>query len=265
MTDVAEHDVSYGAHALDYSELWNGRIDHPAVQHILTLGLRKIQEIGACDTFKSRVEMLGTATIENYYFFNNAMRFIDFYQASGQGTGLLTGKPFHDDGDTGGRVMHQMAWAPGRYWFNDPVDWLDRRWGHVMWDHERFQDLGVMGPPGPPFGHSWSRAHGSERGIPEDEMEASVKERCRIWSRGGRGYWTKNDSSRVVYPRGVDPFAAAASDAQSPQDANIQNTAASNAPTVTTSSLGFMNEPRAPWYYRLARRIFRRHRRHRHH
>ncbi|KAI1212719.1 uncharacterized protein F4807DRAFT_347655 [Annulohypoxylon truncatum] len=37
-----------------------------------------------------------------------------------------------------------------------------------------------------------------------DEMRESFEERSRIWQKGGSGYWSKNDESRIVWPTQQD-------------------------------------------------------------
>ena len=36
----------------------------------------------------------------------------------------------------------------------------------------------------------------------ESEMQKSFKARHKIWKRGGRGWWSEEDESRVVWPPG---------------------------------------------------------------
>ncbi|KAI0884705.1 uncharacterized protein GGS22DRAFT_164140 [Annulohypoxylon maeteangense] len=37
-----------------------------------------------------------------------------------------------------------------------------------------------------------------------DEMHESFEERSKIWQKGGSGYWSKNDESRIIWPTRED-------------------------------------------------------------
>ncbi len=105
-----------------------------------------------------------------------------------------------DDADPG----PYEAWCKGNasWWVSDScmlthIAGMCER-GYVFWDEAR------------------SRSH--QNGIaerPEDEprdtdagqedMMESFRERSEIWQKGGRGYWSRDDASRIIWPRGVPP------------------------------------------------------------
>ncbi|KAI1764337.1 hypothetical protein GGR53DRAFT_466462 [Hypoxylon sp. FL1150] len=241
--DIAEHDIEWAAGAIDDYTPWSRRIDHPAVQHLLTLGLQEILKIASCDSFKSRLRVLGrgaTITIENNLFLERALRMSDDFDPARNGRRLLHGRPYHDDGDAGAQVMWRAGLSDLRYPFYDARDWLDRRWGHVVWDRARCEELGVLGRP-------WSRAWAVERGIPDAVFERSLRQRVKLWDEGGRGYWSEHDRSRVVYPEGRHKLpVATASTAEDRTESWVMAI-----PDESESGL----ITRVSWYSRLSRKL----------
>jgi hypothetical protein len=69
-----------------------------------------------------------------------------------------------------------------------------RERGYVMWDHERLANWGLLKIPwqAQPEAHAeWERAR--------KRMQWSQNRRSKIWRRGGRGWWSANDESKVIY------------------------------------------------------------------
>lgn len=246
--DIVEHDIEWASSVIDKVDKsniytpWNRRVDHPAVQYLLTLGLEEILKMASCDTFKSRVRGVpdgrGTLQSENKWFLGTAFRVSDALRPTPFGVRLLHGKPYHDDGDAGAQQMWRAGLSDSRSPFYDPRDWLDRRWGSVMWDRERFQELGVLDKP-------WSRAEKAERGISPADYKKSLQKRAKLWDVGGRGYWSMHDESRVVYPNGrKEPPTASATDRTKTW---IMAVSDESAPVHNASS--------ESWYIRLGRKF----------
>jgi hypothetical protein len=73
-----------------------------------------------------------------------------------------------------------------------------RKRGYVMWDHTRVAEESminmfekIMSMPQPslePTDEKWN------------EMQLSFKERSGIWQKGGRGFWSKEGESEIVWP-----------------------------------------------------------------
>lgn len=66
---------------------------------------------------------------------------------------------------------------------------------YVFWDLDRTQDLISSGV----FGSLEGTGMGRQWGPRYREMEESWRERSEIWERGGSGYWSPGDTSRVVW------------------------------------------------------------------
>ena len=75
--------------------------------------------------------------------------------------------------------------------------WLRER-AYVFWDGNRLRNH----PDG--LGEDPGDRRGYTKAEHEDMME-SFDERSKVCQKGGKGYWSKNDTSRVMWPRGVPP------------------------------------------------------------
>ncbi len=97
------------------------------------------------------------------------------------------------------------AWrkANSDRWLEDSVmlseaGWLRDR-AYVFWDGDRLRSWEPGG-----FGDEsgdWRDYTDAEH----KEMMESYHERSKIWQKGGKGYWNKNDTSRIIWPQGVPP------------------------------------------------------------
>jgi hypothetical protein len=72
--------------------------------------------------------------------------------------------------------------------------WLRER-AYVLWDGARVQEQGesIFGDAPPEYQDVYTRQESKE-------MHESFAERSKIWQKGGRGYWTRGDTSRIVWP-----------------------------------------------------------------
>ncbi|XXG97633.1 hypothetical protein Hte_003940 [Hypoxylon texense] len=251
--DLAEHDVEYGALALDFLTPWNGRISHPAIQHLLSTGLRSIHEISMCVSFKASVDKLGPSTMENRFFFDHALRYQDSgAQISPRLFRLLHGKAFHADGDPAPKAMLQKVLG-NRYPLFDERDWLDRRWGFLMWDGARYEELGIAKKEDR---HCWSRSSWPEAELPWHLVHETLQERSLIWHEGGKGYWSPWDQSRVVYPEGRQPVAFYPPINNDDDDDDDDDGAAAPVAGPITVPAPAQGRAKEPWYHHIARRVF---------
>ena len=92
------------------------------------------------------------------------------------------------------RSVQAYAWRSESVMAPDTV-WLRER-AYVLWDGERVQkQTGGFGQnPNyeTPYGYT---VHHYE------DMYESFRERSKIWRKGGRGYWSKSDTSRIVWEK----------------------------------------------------------------
>lgn len=71
-----------------------------------------------------------------------------------------------------------------------------RERAYVFWDLDRIETYGMLKLfENTPEDSELQRAYDDV-----DEMRESFEERSKIWQKGGSGYWSKNDESRIVWP-----------------------------------------------------------------
>ncbi|TGO47290.1 hypothetical protein BCON_0285g00150 [Botryotinia convoluta] len=76
---------------------------------------------------------------------------------------------------------------------------FEREWGYVMWDYSRILELRVME-------NEWERTDDAENGRGSRPSRESMDRRGIIYRAGGRGWWTAEDESKVVWPDGCAPW-----------------------------------------------------------
>ncbi|POS79252.1 hypothetical protein DHEL01_v202342 [Diaporthe helianthi] len=204
--DVARHDITWGHANVDF----NTRAAHETIQHILSLGLREILTIARLqDTnYQEREALLDPDNhipAKNGGFFNAALFVMNFYAQPSDGADLLyktisSAKPFYGDADPGPETMWRLSCPQdgSSLALFEEHDWIFRRWGYVLWDHERLCDLARQGvirlsPP-------WEPAVSPQleySTTTEQEQEVSWRARSSLYVRGGRGWWAEGDESRV--------------------------------------------------------------------
>lgn len=70
-----------------------------------------------------------------------------------------------------------------------------RECGYVMWDFERLANWGMLKTPWQPIP---PRPYAEVREIRE-KVRRSHERRSEIWIKGGSGWWSEQDESKVVY------------------------------------------------------------------
>ena len=77
-----------------------------------------------------------------------------------------------------------------------------------MWDLARWERWGTLDEEweeNPPAEYDPERDYGIDLGQQQEEMRESFRVRHEICNRGGRGWWTPGDESRVQWPGGKVP------------------------------------------------------------
>ena len=75
--------------------------------------------------------------------------------------------------------------------------WFRER-AYVFWKMDRLEGCGFLeAAAGSPEESELQKSEKDDHNI----MEQSFKERSKIWQKGGLGYWSKGDTSRIEWPR----------------------------------------------------------------
>ncbi|KAI0849753.1 hypothetical protein F5Y00DRAFT_268848 [Daldinia vernicosa] len=111
---------------------------------------------------------------------------------------ILKAPAFFLDEDYGAEQIWRISLEsdPSRHFaIYDESDWPYRECGYVFWDQERLRALGSLKRAWKP---AEQPAHNST--VDQEEMQRSWNERASIYKRGGRGFWSKDDDTQVVWP-----------------------------------------------------------------
>ncbi|OAQ61137.1 zinc finger domain-containing protein [Pochonia chlamydosporia 170] len=209
--DVAEHDVAWGAFNVNYGDL----IDSPYIQHVLSLGLEELHRITLASTYEERYRLLNTPSgppATNGFLqdaletANNANEDLFLDRLTPEQEALHIKKPFFADPDSGPRDVwlwaHKVeSWANWVYQENRRQL---RQWGYVMWDKSRLETAGVLQEP-------WYDPTGTPEWLLQEEeavrqrgyMQNSWEKRERIRMKGGSGWWSWGDESKVKWPKNI--------------------------------------------------------------
>ncbi|KAI1371051.1 hypothetical protein F4677DRAFT_436620 [Hypoxylon crocopeplum] len=212
--DIAEHDVAWGVFQVEYSN----RVDSPFIQEVLSLGLEKLHQIVNAETYEERWRLLNSRECPNatVSFLHDGLQganerndniFLDDMTPEDEVVHIK--QPFFADQDSGPadvwRWAHQEeSWANWVYQENRRGL---RQWGYVMWDRSRLNAVGIFQDP-------WEDTDGSEESLLEEQeaarerayMQNSWEKREEIFMRGGTGWWSWGDESKVRWRGGKAPI-----------------------------------------------------------
>ncbi len=103
------------------------------------------------------------------------------------------------DADQGPEEAWRWAYADNEEssWYNIDEQGSLRQRGYVMWDSARLRQWGLLN-------HEWDElplliVSDEEQRRREHEMRESLEARHKIWRRGGRGWWSVGDESRLIW------------------------------------------------------------------
>ena len=105
-----------------------------------------------------------------------------------------------DDADRG--PFEAWREANADHWLEDScmridVDWLRER-AYVFWDENRPRNHQDGFGEDPGDRRDYTKAE-------HEDMLESFDERSKVWQKGGKGYWSRDDTSRIIWPRGAPP------------------------------------------------------------
>jgi hypothetical protein len=205
--DVAEHDILYG------------EFDSPHVQYFLSRGLQYIHILSRAETYEARIKLLGASWPKcNWGFF-----YVDLERAnqiSNEVFGLHMGKqnreefsllhpPYVEDQDAGPSDAWHWAYeheSRTTFAFAHSLSLLHER-AYCMWDFARLDGWPLFQEPWKPcerfpFAYHEETAKAESR---RAEIRESRKRRLEIYLQGGRGWWSADDESKVIWPPGKGP------------------------------------------------------------
>ncbi|KAI0426620.1 hypothetical protein F5Y09DRAFT_318433 [Xylaria sp. FL1042] len=152
--EVVEHNIAWGHARVAYGY----SMDAPYIQHILSLGLKKLYEITRTEPYEDRERVLcsGPAPPPSHFFLYEGFwyaneRSDDFWLESPDPAKDLPyiKQPFYVDQDSGPAdawrwAHYEESW---RNWVYQKNRHSLRKWGYVMWDRCRLEAIGIFHDP----------------------------------------------------------------------------------------------------------------------
>ena len=205
---MAEHDVEWGESEVYYLNDWDERY-HYWMENYLSLGLTYLRKIISTSAYDDRCHILKPQHKEGPPY----RPFSDALMAQGYENNLPELEDYTEedervhipaqlaiDDNKGPQQAWRWAYAENTnaYWYNMSEQKSLRQRGYVMWDSARLAQWGLLD-------HKWQEFPHKSVSSEEERrygrmMRDSFETRHKIWRRGGRGWWSPGDESRIIWP-----------------------------------------------------------------
>ncbi|XXG95268.1 hypothetical protein Hte_001529 [Hypoxylon texense] len=217
--DLVDHDVRWGClpRPLSYITFWD--LDSAEGEYILAKGLEFLFRLVKTDDYAERRKLL-VADDEPAHQPNDrpgrrgdylrdglcylaCPPFVDFSRTLGkEQKAAFIGKPFYDDPDPGpAAAWESLAIGLSSRLVGRPGAASCRLWGYVFWDMSRLASLGTLGPYMKADEKVWREREEVKRPERWKLLDKSRKERQKVDQKGGSGWWSFEDQSKVVWER----------------------------------------------------------------
>ncbi|KAK2590702.1 hypothetical protein QQS21_011613 [Conoideocrella luteorostrata] len=208
-----QHDIGWDLSCVEYGD----DLDSPYIQQVRQLGLEELLKISKAGTYDERYQLLHASSSPKASdnFLHEGLREANEHNADfflgGQAPedeASYIKQPFFADSNTDPKDAWQWA-HDGESW----MGWVNqenredlRRWGYVMWDKHRLDQLGVFNKP-------WEDVFNSEKLVRRERefsrqrvyMRNAWDQREQVSRRGGSGWWSWGDESKVEWRDGAQP------------------------------------------------------------
>ncbi|DAA75553.1 TPA_exp: Uncharacterized protein A8136_1627 [Trichophyton benhamiae CBS 112371] len=204
--DVAAHDVEWGEWGIKYNEGYKALSINRFRCNYISLGLHFIFRLGGTQKFEHRRELLNPHRNVQLASIDRALKqhkppYIDrvpLSRYSGERLKHDIQKPGVRDDRGPAEVWRATHLAMSSYNFVMADDHIPlRERGYVMWDYSRLSNWGLLRVP-------WQPPPREPPEVARDMREKvlrSHQRRTEIYLEGGRGWWSEEDESRVIYRR----------------------------------------------------------------
>ncbi|TGJ83304.1 hypothetical protein E0Z10_g5440 [Xylaria hypoxylon] len=207
-----EHDIAWGAFGVEYGD----SIDAPYIQDVLSLGLERLRQIVRAETYDDRERLLcsGYSPRPTYFFLHRGLQdanerhddiFLD--DLTPEDEVLYIKQPLFADPDSGPADVWRWAHYEESWqnWVYQENRHNLRKWGYVMWDRLRLEEIGIFQQPWEYTDDSHSRGSLLEQQEAQRQrgyLQNSWEQRAQIYRRGGTGWWSWGDESKVRWQGG---------------------------------------------------------------
>ncbi|MCJ1382882.1 hypothetical protein MMC17_005995 [Xylographa soralifera] len=207
--EFAAHDIEWGEERVMYdTDDWYAP-ENAWKQGTLSLGLNYLRRLITAETYEERYQLLAPNHRSDQDFLHEGLIAsnheyedeVELCEYSSDDERRLIHPPFLEDPDPGPvrawRWAHEHE-ARDSFIFANTHRQLRKR-GYVMWDLERLYKWDLFRTPwrcgeGTPFDQEQSD-------LEFNAMNKSFEERSKIWQRGGTGWWSEGDESKIVWKK----------------------------------------------------------------
>ncbi|KAH8592046.1 hypothetical protein B0O99DRAFT_744069 [Bisporella sp. PMI_857] len=199
--EMAEHNIVCGEMSVDYAEPSKPNY---YLEHILSRGIENICSIIRAKGYEEKYTLFypdyprasGRFLSEALETANDLDdgRYLEEYTSDEIAN---IANPYFQDPDTGPFDAWQWAhqWTTRAYFVNSDPRLSLRDWGYVMWDRSSLDKIGILG-------EDWEEPDAVIQTDDEvrryQQREASLRRRREIFRKGGRGWWSFEDESRII-------------------------------------------------------------------
>ncbi|KAI9840613.1 MAG: hypothetical protein M1837_001509 [Sclerophora amabilis] len=191
--DMAEHDIEWGGWERKPAHLFE-EPDNCGMQYFLSCGLRFLRQVIQAETYDERQGLMQEFHIDTEFLHDGLTATSDL------GQWLTLSNALAEDGPSQAWRWAHSVYETSELCYLSYAHWNLRERGYVMWDLPRLSRWGLFREPffvtDPPVNFEESNRR-------NEEMEQSWNERSRISQRGGWGWWSADDQSKVQWPEPV--------------------------------------------------------------
>lgn len=202
--DVASHDVEWGEKSIPYNNDFNS-IRITWKEHFPSLGLNWLRRLLAVNTYEERYQLLAPELHPLAEFLFEALSepseglYTTLADLTDEQRGQSVRSAATADSDSG--PLQAWYWAyqaePASQMYFSPAQRKIRKEGYVFNDQVRLIDWDPFQRPFIPMTDCEDSKESKEQ---RAQMRMSWHARSRIWSSGGRGWWSEDDQSKLVWP-----------------------------------------------------------------
>lgn len=213
---MVDHDVTWGYLRVPYID----RLSMNYAQYLIFEGLEKCYHLSKASTYEQWHALLSSGEerfCEPFYtdvFLHRGLEkaanpppmYIDLLgELDDEDREVVVGWPFYDDPDRGPVSMWEWVHRdeiPGEFVAGARTAY-HRQWAYTFWNLSRLESAGLLSDPSISARGPLDEDDLGEYRTPERlrNLENSQKCRAKVWYKGGSGWWSAEDQTKVVWPQ----------------------------------------------------------------
>ena len=209
---MAEHDIEWGEWDIPFIYDYMSCLDNHYKEHYISFGLEYLHRLVTANTYEERYQLLSSQLDLNcrFDFLDAALEEpgdyddyndITLADLTEEEKAKRINSPLEKDPDIGPaeawRWAYQRATTACLYGLTEQR--LLRKHGYVMFDYDRLCESNLLFESFvPPDEDPEAEVLAIDQRY--DKLRKSLHDRSLVWRRGGRGWWSEGDESKVLWP-----------------------------------------------------------------